>query len=1510
MVKLHSKPSIKESPLQLRLDFERPAMPESTATSAAIDTPESAFALRFAALLEADPTAGFNNAAISQLAREIFGSSAGYARDAYDSAEAGFNLYLKRAGLDLSNAPAAIDRLLSEQERLPLQTKRDQHQIDFQQFSTPPAQALVVVKAASLCAGMKVLEPSAGTGNIAVLARLSGAQVDTNEIDPRRRDLLALQGFEPTALDAERLDNLLPAEKSYDCIVMNPPFSATGGRVTGHRTAFGARHIEQALLRLKPGGRLVAIVGCGMAMDRPAFREWWSDIAKRYQVRANVGMDGREYAKFGTTFDNQIIVIDRDGPTASPSAIITASGLSVRAAYELLNDLSKEDVYGRICKQGERARSRGAAVEMLAGTDTRNGSDLGADRLALGGRSGRSPISHGSSSDDRSVADLEPIDDGQRGGTSQHDDKHSGVGEDGASQGGGSDAQLGSMALARDTRSDGDAIGDLETAIMPKAVDIEEGTVFAAYRVQKAIVRGAQPHPANVVESTAMACVEAPDVTYRHQLPADVIAEGRVSNLQLEDVIYAGQATSAFLPDGSRKGHWNGDGTGIGKGREIYAFIYNELEQGRRRHVHISASHQLCADAERDRDAVGLPLGIVHQARFKPNEAIAANSGVLFTTYTMLSTDFAGERPRFKQLIDWLGENFDGVIAFDEAHLMKNAAATPHGGKATVDHGTLRGNMGITLQRLFPQARVRYFSATGATEARHMAPYERLGLWGVGAPFADFPAFLVAMERGGVAAMEMLSRDLKSVGTYLSRTISYGPTRRPDGSIVPDSAVEYEPLLHRLTDDERQQYDEIADLWSELLVAFESAEQNVCQGRNANRYAQFYSAQQRFFLQLMMAYTLPDVVPAIEQDLSQGRSVVLSLFNTGEAQSDRKVRDARAEGVELSELDATPREMIVQLIEKQFPLYQYQEETDPITGNVVRVRIEDAAGNPEINRENQRRQQELLDKVADLDFPQNPLDALVARFGVGNVAEISGRTHRFENGQYARRKISGIPRRELNEYETRLFQQGRKRLAVISGAGSTGISVHADVAAKNQQRRAFYAFRLSWSADQQMQAFGRVHRSNQSSAPVIRLVLLDLAGQKRLVNAVSKRLGALGALTKGERHSLSSDLFRPEDVTDEFGKAALSRLYRQIQTGQHSEDGIGMRVLDRMGVLDKDKSAVRENYVSNVEQFLNRIMVLHVEMQNRIFDLFHERYLEAVEAAKRQSAFDFGVEEIRARHLRRIAEPETLFVDPASGARTMLHDLEGEVDVVRHTFESVAGAAKLGFYRNQQSRRIYAVSEHWNTERNEVQLTAVKGPRRSLEPDELLEKYERVEIAEARSWWDAEYANTPATEPRRFHILSGAIFPIYDKVMGSSGIQNVKIARAVLADGQALVGLNLSPTDVPNVKQRLGIGTPLAEASPDEILDLLAGGSVIELDNGWRLTTARIAGDYVLELVLNGVPANREELLRYGLSEEIIHYKRRWFVIQDDAGAMLPHLLAHRKPVKDLTEEGTGPNQQ
>ena len=105
-----------------------------------------------------------------------------------------------------------------------------------------------------------------------------------------------------------------------------------------------------------------------------------------------------------------------------------------------------------------------------------------------------------------------------------------------------------------------------------------------------------------------------------------------------------------------------------------------------------------------------------------------------------------------------------------------------------------------------------------------------------------------------------------------------------------------------------------------------------------------------------------------------------------------------------------------------------------------------------------------------------------------------------------------------------------------------------------------------------------------------------------------------------------------------------------------------LRDLERMGVLNKEKNAVRESYVlqrgaipkTGLWYYLSR-------KQNRFFELFYGRYRDVVQAAQQAGAFDFGVEEIRARNLRSVGQAQTLFVDVACGARTTLHELEGEV---------------------------------------------------------------------------------------------------------------------------------------------------------------------------------------------------------------------------------------------------------
>lgn len=61
----------------------------------------------------------------------------------------------------------------------------------------------------------------------------------------------------------------------------------------------------------------------------------------------------------------------------------------------------------------------------------------------------------------------------------------------------------------------------------------------------------------------------------------------------------------------------------------------------------------------------------------------------------------------------------------------------------------------------------------GAAEVGNLAYMERLGLWGVGAAFPSFQAFLDSMKRRGITFLEMLSMELKGDGLYVSRGLSF-----------------------------------------------------------------------------------------------------------------------------------------------------------------------------------------------------------------------------------------------------------------------------------------------------------------------------------------------------------------------------------------------------------------------------------------------------------------------------------------------------------------------------------------------------------------------------------------------------------------------------------------------------------------------------------------------------------------------------------------------------------------
>lgn len=130
-------------------------------------------------------------------------------------------------------------------------------------FPTPPAVAEQMVELAGITPGMKVLEPSAGNGNIAMAMQEAGAEVEVAEISSSLREVLEAKGFTVVAQDFMEL-----TDGDYDAIVMNPPFSNNQD----------IEHVRHAYTLLKPGGKLVAIVGEGAffrnGTTEEAFRGW------------------------------------------------------------------------------------------------------------------------------------------------------------------------------------------------------------------------------------------------------------------------------------------------------------------------------------------------------------------------------------------------------------------------------------------------------------------------------------------------------------------------------------------------------------------------------------------------------------------------------------------------------------------------------------------------------------------------------------------------------------------------------------------------------------------------------------------------------------------------------------------------------------------------------------------------------------------------------------------------------------------------------------------------------------------------------------------------------------------------------------------------------------------------------------------------------------------------------------------------------------------------------------
>lgn len=440
---------------------------------------------------------------------------------------------------------------------------------------------------------------------------------------------------------------------------------------------------------------------------------------------------------------------------------------------------------------------------------------------------------------------------------------------------------------------------------------------------------------------------------------------------------------------------------------------------------------------------------------------------MLFTTYATLRQPGRGRRPsRLDQVVAWLGGDFEGVVVFDEAHAMGNAMGGGNGARGRTK-ASLQGMAGLALQNRLPDARVLYVSATGATTPESLAYAARLGLWGgPKAPFATREGFMDAIETGGVAAMELIARDLKAMGLYIARSLSF-------------EGVEYEAVRHELTAGDVAIWDAWAGAFElihrHLRAALEAVgvteDGKALSGQAVSAaLSAFEGSKLRFFGHLLAGLKAPTLIASIRADLAQDRSAVVQIVSTNEAVMERRLAEIPLSEWNNLSVDLTPKDQALDYLRGGFPVHAMQLVEDDEGNITLAPLLQD--GRPVLSQEALRLREALIEHLACLPAAPGVLDALVQTLGSDQVAEVTGRTRRIvvHEGRRVVERRSG----SAAVAETQAFMAGRKRVLVFSDAGGTGRSYHADLAAGNQQRRVHYLVEPGWRADAAIQGLAPV----------------------------------------------------------------------------------------------------------------------------------------------------------------------------------------------------------------------------------------------------------------------------------------------------------------------------------------------------------------------------------------------------------------------------------------------------
>ena len=198
-----------------------------------------------------------------------------------------------KAHLFASDADTRVDQIILTGE---VEVPKD----EFNYFPTPLAVVDRLMELAEIKPGMRVLEPSAGRGAIALACADQGATVDCVELmDANYQELRKINNGLWLGGELTHGDFLAcPPVAIYDRIVMNPPFMKQSD----------IRHVMHALKFLKADGLLVSVMGSSVTFRDNTLTQLFRDTVRNHGGDIEALPEG-SFKQSGTMVNTVIVTI-------------------------------------------------------------------------------------------------------------------------------------------------------------------------------------------------------------------------------------------------------------------------------------------------------------------------------------------------------------------------------------------------------------------------------------------------------------------------------------------------------------------------------------------------------------------------------------------------------------------------------------------------------------------------------------------------------------------------------------------------------------------------------------------------------------------------------------------------------------------------------------------------------------------------------------------------------------------------------------------------------------------------------------------------------------------------------------------------------------------------------------------------------------------------------------------------------------------------------------------------